>query len=118
VAPENLDAFYAMATASIHLCPFDSMPNSVCEALCCGVPVICTNTGGTPEVVREGCGRILGLDTWDGEPTDTEHPPPINRNMVAQAITQMVGAPRVTNNAHVDIKKIAQQYTTFFRDVM
>jgi sugar transferase (PEP-CTERM/EpsH1 system associated) len=38
---------------------WEGMPNVALEAMACGVPVIATNTGGTPEVVQDGNSGLL-----------------------------------------------------------
>jgi glycosyltransferase involved in cell wall biosynthesis len=50
----------------IHLCHIDSCPNIVLEGLSCGLNVLCSNLGGTPELVKDD-GIILKLDKmWEG----------------------------------------------------
>ncbi|MDA9230046.1 glycosyltransferase family 4 protein, partial [Amylibacter sp.] len=47
----------------LHLAWLDPCPNSVVEAISCGVPVVCSNQGGTPEIVNKtGCGRVAMCD--------------------------------------------------------
>ncbi len=43
---------YAAADAMLNPTTVDNMPNSVIEALACGVPVISTDVGGVPFIVR------------------------------------------------------------------
>ena len=47
-------------------------PNSVIEALACGLPVLAYDTGALPELVQNGAGRIVpyGGDPWELETPD------------------------------------------------
>ena len=47
-------------------------PNSVIEALACGLPVVAFDTGALPELVRDGAGKIIpyGGNPWRLEPPD------------------------------------------------
>jgi glycosyltransferase involved in cell wall biosynthesis len=49
-------------------------PNSVVEALACGLPVVSFETGALPELVQTDAGRIVpyGGDAWKLEPPDLE----------------------------------------------
>jgi hypothetical protein len=45
----------------------DNLPNTVLEALACGVPVFATATGGIPDMVREGFnGALVEVGDWSG----------------------------------------------------
>lgn len=38
---------------------YENQPCSILEALCCGLPVIATNTGGIPEIIHPGNGILV-----------------------------------------------------------
>jgi len=113
--PNALIPYYRAAKALIHLCPFDSCPNSVVEAVCAGCPVICTNTGGTQEIAD---GTILNLDKWDGERTDVNAKINIDLSLVANAIKAYSGRKRAVRCKHVDIRNTAIAYMDFFKKVL
>lgn len=57
----------------------DNLPNTMVEAMSCGIPVIAFNTGGMPDMIRDGItGRLV---------------PPGNTEVLAQAIIHLVFHP-------------------------
>lgn len=59
----------AQMQASDALVLFSDMENSPCvigEALCCGLPVIATRTGGIPELVNEANGKLVPVRDEQG----------------------------------------------------
>lgn len=93
--------------------------NSIVEALAMGCPVITNNVGGNQELIKEGCGKVLHIDApYNMRPVNLLKPPKINREILAEAIKDSTKWPRVTNNWHIDIKNIAEQYKTFFEEVL
>ena len=51
--------FYQAADVYIHAARADTFPNSVLEALACGVPVVATAVGGIPEQIEDGVTGFL-----------------------------------------------------------
>ncbi|MFA5631083.1 MAG: glycosyltransferase family 4 protein [Porticoccaceae bacterium] len=56
---QGIVALYAEADAFINPSTVDNMPNSVLEALACGLPVISSAVGGVPFIVRHGETALL-----------------------------------------------------------
>jgi glycosyltransferase involved in cell wall biosynthesis len=52
--PGVVARYYQAADIYLHAAHADTFPNTVLEALACGVPVVATRVGGIPEQVEEG----------------------------------------------------------------
>lgn len=52
-------ALYRQARIALNPTHVDNMPNSVLEAMACAVPVVSTNVGGVPYIVRDGQTALL-----------------------------------------------------------
>lgn len=50
---EDLQKELSTATVYVHLSYIDNSPNSVCEAQLLGVPVVATNVGGIPSLIKD-----------------------------------------------------------------
>ena len=65
---EEAPAIYQGADVYVMLKHNDPCPNTVIEAMACGLPVIYANSGGVPELVGEDAGVSVGqrnnLDNW------------------------------------------------------
>ncbi len=61
VDEKKLAQLYSISDYMVHICHIDACPNSVVEALVTGLPVLCNNIGGTPEIVDRS-GVIVKLD--------------------------------------------------------
>ena len=70
-------------------------PNSVIEALACGLPVLAFDTGALPELVCGDAGRIVpyGSDPWKLEPPDLN-------SLAAAAVEILKDQPRFRAAAH------------------
>lgn len=57
--PEQVVSLYQRADAMLNPTTVDNMPNSVLEALACGVPVISSDVGGVPYIVEDEVTALL-----------------------------------------------------------
>ena len=56
---EELAQYYSAADVFLNLTYEDTFPTTNIEALACGTPVITYRTGGSPEILGEGCGKAV-----------------------------------------------------------
>src|SRR5262249_41281963 len=102
---------YAASDWMIHLAWLDHCPNVIVEALSQGLPVICSERGGTKEIVRNN-GVVLADASYDFELMDYDSPPAID-------VTQVSGLPKVTVDAsHLDIREVARKYEEIFEELV
>lgn len=63
---ENANNLYNSYDLYFYFVHQSNCPNSVIEAMSCGLPVICQNTGGLPEIVNRESGVCLKTkESWD-----------------------------------------------------
>ena len=86
-------------------------PNSVIEALACGLPVIGYDTGALPELITANTGMIAryGGDPWRLEKPDI-HALVDAAQLVLKNQTQFSAAARLRAQSTFDIKQITQKY--------
>jgi glycosyltransferase involved in cell wall biosynthesis len=60
----KVSLFYQAADVYVHAAKVDTFPNSIIEALACGVPVVATAVGGIPEQIEDG---VTGFLTPPGD---------------------------------------------------
>ena len=94
----------------IHLCHIDSCPNTVVEGLACGLNTLCTNLGGTKELVREN-GVILEVDKWwKGKQMKSQKLDNLNKKVVAEGIHKVINIKQRSMRKDLDIKSTAFKY--------
>jgi glycosyltransferase involved in cell wall biosynthesis len=66
--PEIMRSAHLLFSADLH----PACPNSVIEALACGLPVVAFDTGAVKELVPDDAGRVVpyGSNSWNIEPPD------------------------------------------------
>jgi phenylacetate-CoA ligase len=110
---EQMATLYRTATVVLNPSLVDNMPNSVLEAMASGVPVVSTNVGGVPFIVRDD---VTGLLV-----------PPGNPQAMAAAVLRVIGEPelarRVAAAATLDVQQYAwacvrQRWTDVYGDAI
>ena len=101
----------------IHLCHIDSCPNVVVEGLSCGLNVLCSNLGGTKELVKDN-GIVLDVDRWNFKPISTDSFNGLDNldpKVVAQGIHDLIKIKKRAIRPDLDIKLVANKYVDVFR---
>lgn len=97
---EQLAGLYRSADAVLLPSREDNLPNVMLEALACGTPVICFNTGGMAQVIID---NVNGLKA-----------PAMNADSLASTITAFIANKKIFNRA--SISKAAE--STFHPDII
>ena len=109
--PNQTSSIYAIADAMIHIAWLDWCPNSVVEALSCGVPVLCSHNGGTKELVKDSGVTIqLEEDYEIGTKIPLYNPPKISYNKLTEGILEVLEKPRGFKRPDLDISNVAKKY--------
>ena len=118
---ENEDMPKYLRSADIYLffSWLDACPNSVLEAIACNIPVICTNQGGTKEILNATNGGIIvnADEEYNYKATNLQKPPKPDYEKVLDAITLMVKDLDTFKNqietTKIDINYVANAYYNF-----
>jgi glycosyltransferase involved in cell wall biosynthesis len=62
IAPSHVHAYYANADIYVQAPSIDNMPLSLLEAFASGLPVVSTDVGGVPSMLRHGVDGLLVAD--------------------------------------------------------
>jgi glycosyltransferase involved in cell wall biosynthesis len=100
---ETCLSIYRNSDWLIHLGWLDHCPNVVVEALSVGCPVICTDSGGTKEIVKNSGLIIPESLKYDFELLDYDQPPGLSLDI------SLPPRPDV-DNSHLDIRLVADAY--------
>lgn len=101
----------------------DNCPNSVVEAIACGLPVICTNQGGTREIIEATAGGIVvdADEPFGYEELALYEPPEPNYSMLIESCISLVNEleyykAKITTNS-IDINSVALSYLSFIKAI-
>jgi len=101
----------------IHLCHIDSCPNTVIEGLVCGLNVLCTNLGGSQELVQND-GVILQIDKWKNRVIGKCNLDTLDPDVVANGISKLMLISNRPNRNDLDIKLVANKYIDIIKRVI
>jgi len=124
VENSELPAYLRTADIYLFLGWVDPCPNSVVEAISCGLPVICTNVGGTKEILElTNGGIIVNTDPkYNFEYVDLNNPPIPEYTLIIEAMNSMVNNLKQfkeqVDKIKVDIKYVAKEYYKFIHKTM
>jgi glycosyltransferase involved in cell wall biosynthesis len=110
VSPSDLPKYLRAADAFIHLSWFDSCPNTVVEALACGLPVLCSHNGGTRELVGDN-GIVVKLEEdYQFDRVDIFKPPKCDVRQVASGIEKILAWKKPIECDYLEIGHTATKY--------
>ncbi len=104
----------------IHLAFIDICPNIVIEGLSCGLNVLCTNLGGTPELVGKN-GVILNVDKfWDTRYLKKRIGglDNLKSDIVAKGIHKLLKINKKVDTSKFSIDMVANKYAKIIRNVL
>ena len=100
----------------LHLCHIDSCPNIVLEGLCSGLNILCSNLGGTKELVQND-GIVLKADKmWGGrylKPTNLDN---IKPTLVAEGIHRLIERKTIPDSSKFDMNLVVKKYVDIIRN--
>lgn len=115
---EEVISILKSCSHAIHLAKFDACSNTVIEELVCGLPVLHSANGGTPELVQ-GNGICFPVDkNWDYSVQKSSDADNISPETLAPYIKQLYSMPKIGPRNDLSISTVAHQYYTFFKEVL
>lgn len=118
---KELDRYYKSSDYFIHACYIDACPNVVVDAICYGLPVVCTNNGGTKEIVKDS-GIVANVDSpYDfrifSSDSDISNLA-VDKNAFVEAIKEVTKKEWKIDRKDLSIESISEQYYSFFESFL
>jgi len=95
-APDAIRSLDVVAHPSLHT---EGLPNSLLEAMACGIPIVATPVAGIPEAVVDGVTGILV--------------PPRDPNKLAAALVSLIGDPERRRQMGLAARKRAEEHFNY-----
>ena len=118
---KRLASLYRLCNAMVDTTYLSACPNAVVEALVAGVPVICTDQGGTHELLN-GPDTSMKDKKYKFKPVNLNKPPKIDIKILSTSIKASIGEKKLKDELptmyHLYISTIAQQYKKFFERIL
>lgn len=116
----SLGRLFNHCNAMVHITYLDACPNSVVESLVAGCPVICTDQGGTHELIRDNCGVVIPDTPYNFKSINLSKPPRPDMQALINAFKHYAqdrddADPDVR---HLHIDNTAKQYVDFFGKIL
>ncbi len=124
IEPENLPNWYRTADIFLFFSWIDHCPNTVVEALASGLPVVCTNQGGTKELIDITNGGVVvdADEPFNLAEVKLYRPPEPDPNKTLAGILDAVARREQIASSlrreEVGIRSVARRYVDFLNHVV
>ena len=113
VPEKEMPKYLRGGDAFIHLAWLDHCPNSVVEALACGLPVLCSHNGGTKEIVRSNGIVLKCEEDYEFKKVPLYKPPKCDKIIVAEGIEDILNWNKPIEVNYLRMEHIAKKYMDF-----
>lgn len=120
---ENLPQWYRTADIYIHISWIEANANSQCEAISCGLPVICSNNGGNHESVTNFKAGIVSKcdQKFEYEMIDLYNPPEPNYKILINDFNNLIENKEIFRSnpliKNLDMNIISERYFDFINKI-
>ena len=123
---QNAEMHRCLKAADVYLffSWLDGCPNSVIEAMASGLPVVCTDQGGTRELVESANGGIVAEGADEPFPfqlTDLYHPPVPDEKLLTESVLKvhddLAAYKKNIRREVLDIDLAAEKYVSFIKRI-
>jgi glycosyltransferase involved in cell wall biosynthesis len=120
ISHDMLPQWYRTANIYLHLSWIDQNPNTLVEAIACGLPSLCTNNGGTRELIEKTNSGIVSYvdENYNYQLVDYYNPPKPNYDILIKDFMEIYNNYKEyknnINTAPIDLTEAAKKYLNFF----